>query len=578
MQTRLRISILSPSSADSAETSKDNPHQNIYLSKGKWILPGNPNYERQDRLVAPIDFEDKFSVQWCRDKVSTANSLKRFEDKDPSLENLNNVFNKFVESGYSLFADKRIEIPRFLSLLDSLELDDFSISNDSFIENYLANKFYKNTDKMASPPKKLAKFICRTICEKESNNDFISQFHLNEIENVSFQENCLSNYNALLEKVTSISIEFNNNENVPSFQRSEELLRQNTMTITLFWEPGVLKNIESRVFSPQIGNESVENQIIKEIGIFAIDTVASTVNEVNLYGLSARLPFGDEKNNSIASRKQEETRNKRKHDDLEIEVASKVMFYSQPRHIDLHAALNFESSFVRPIGLHPVHHISFNEYPTPPMNDQLFDCELFAYYRLPNSLFVDRNEFIDKRDVQLVGVWGETDLEIPSYSTNKWGSDSLFRISPNLTANSCNDEFCFDIKFHSRYQSVDANNYYNFSIDKPEIFWACEISESKMSLALEDSQMSKLESEDLLKVFTENILFKNPLDIKNPFNMEGLFTNNTLFYHFDAVNCTDNQDNLSIPIGNLNDYQKISLSLPLIVFFSIFYIFFTIFK
>ena len=113
----------------------------------------------------------------------------------------------------------------------------------------------------------------------------------------------------------------------------------------------------------------------------------------------------------------------------------------------------------------------------PPMNDTLNHetCNLHALYTLSKDVFVDKYQLTQLSQFQsggiknLRGVWGETDLEDPSYKTNGWGSIILIDIEQE------NSELILELPLHLRYlEPLDGGGNRHLDILPPEIFWACE--------------------------------------------------------------------------------------------------------
>lgn len=113
-----------------------------------------------------------------------------------------------------------------------------------------------------------------------------------------------------------------------------------------------------------------------------------------------------------------------------------------------------------------------------PMNDT-FDhdtCSLHAMYTLSNHVFVDKYQLAQLAQFgsggiqEIRGVWGETNLEDPSYHTPGWGSVVLVDISDDLETT-----LTLELPLHLRYlEPVDGGGKRHVDILPPEIFWACE--------------------------------------------------------------------------------------------------------
>jgi hypothetical protein len=113
----------------------------------------------------------------------------------------------------------------------------------------------------------------------------------------------------------------------------------------------------------------------------------------------------------------------------------------------------------------------------PPVNDTLNyeTCGLHALYTLSKDVFVDKYQlnqlaqFKSGGIKELHGVWGETDLEDPSYKTKGWGSIVLLDVETSDSA------MTLELPLHLRYLEPHAGGgYTHLNILSPEVFWACE--------------------------------------------------------------------------------------------------------
>jgi hypothetical protein len=145
-------------------------------------------------------------------------------------------------------------------------------------------------------------------------------------------------------------------------------------------------------------------------------------------------------------------------------------------HIVSTAQLN--TSLSPSYGSHPTLRTSLSrKLLQPPVNDTLSHetCNLHALYTLSKDVFVDKYQLTQLSQFQsggiknLRGVWGETDLEDPSYKTKGWGSIVLVDIDQ------INSELTLELPLHLRYlEPLADGGYRHLNILRPEIFWACE--------------------------------------------------------------------------------------------------------
>ncbi|KAK9452176.1 PIG-X [Limtongia smithiae] len=192
-----------------------------------------------------------------------------------------------------------------------------------------------------------------------------------------------------------------------------------------------------------------------------------------------------------------------------------TLFDFEPRHRKLREPAQYASHFRLPYGLHPKHltHITGNLTMPRTKSKVLTDdansavtCGLYGYYTMPSYLFVDQYQISDLTELpsisgvkRVVGIWGETDLEIPVWMVDKWGSTMLLELQPpvqqqeeDLTdvavaegptvSATVGTGFDIEVPMHSRYE-VPAWNTSTVAHDIPWpiFFWACNgSSESEM--------------------------------------------------------------------------------------------------
>ncbi|KAK9476687.1 PIG-X [Lipomyces japonicus] len=195
-----------------------------------------------------------------------------------------------------------------------------------------------------------------------------------------------------------------------------------------------------------------------------------------------------------------------------------TLFDFSPRHRSLAHPAVIDSHFRLPYGLHPKHVTTIKGDLTPPRSDPIVfadeeiagefanghveyekvDCKLYAYYTLPNFIFVDKYQISDLADAKaggvnrVVGIWGETDLEIPVWIVDKWGSSMLLELVDPLPPASSGlpQTLELEIPMHSRYEVPGWNqSVVKHDMPWPNVFWACSGAiESELSLNPFDSK------------------------------------------------------------------------------------------
>lgn len=141
------------------------------------------------------------------------------------------------------------------------------------------------------------------------------------------------------------------------------------------------------------------------------------------------------------------------------------------------AGSQFTASFETPVGLHPKHVLNITGARAP--HDV---CHLYAKYTIPKQLFLDRYQLADLAVAkpnkpatgELLGVWGETDLEAPAWTVPGWGSEAIVRIRPDVPRDG--PTLAFTLPMHSRYE-VPGNGTDTAAAARmpvPDVFWACQ--------------------------------------------------------------------------------------------------------
>jgi hypothetical protein len=181
----------------------------------------------------------------------------------------------------------------------------------------------------------------------------------------------------------------------------------------------------------------------------------------------------------------------------EDEKASPTHFSFPSRHHPLPSddTSTYSVSFKHPTGLHPTMQLTFSTKKTlqPPRDD---GCYLHTYLTLPSYLFIDKYQFNDRlfldshKLVALHSIAGETDLELPDYAIDKWGSAALFELSsppPSSSGSTSGADSAWNvtIPLHLRYLAPAHNvsGIVTVPVPWPVVFWACTASEgTKMNV------------------------------------------------------------------------------------------------
>lgn len=171
-----------------------------------------------------------------------------------------------------------------------------------------------------------------------------------------------------------------------------------------------------------------------------------------------------------------------------------VMFRSH-RLTRLATESTLDVQFAEPYGLHPILEIAV----TSPKPDG--KCQLFLKLDLPKFIFADQYQFVDLEDrsppCRLLGLWGEKNLEAPTWQVNDAGSTAMMYLSSTDVVNQT-----WSIPLHFRYDVPSAEHRTYHVLPPPLLFWGCQ----------------------------EEILRKDAPGL----NFEAFFPNDTVFYIFDS--------------------------------------------
>ncbi|KAK6203392.1 PIG-X [Scheffersomyces amazonensis] len=265
----------------------------------------------------------------------------------------------------------------------------------------------------------------------------------------------------------------------------------------------------------------LKDNIRKEIGLFIIDKVISSPDDIVLSGIRA-----------ILNKEEAES---------DEEYIFKTLFHIKPRHriVD-----GLSDSRIVENGLHPIIKSTFNSFEEKQDSD-VIECKLYYYINLNKSLIFDKYQSIPV-GANLIVNNGVSNLELPEYKISEWGNEILFEFD-NITTN--NIEFTV----HSRYQLP--SNITNSTVihnSLPQLFYACNVRD-------------------------DYLLDKSPFDTKLSIggNYETYFTGDTVFYHIDHTS----NSSIVVNIPNANDsIDRISTISILTVLFGVGIILFQLFR
>ena len=146
---------------------------------------------------------------------------------------------------------------------------------------------------------------------------------------------------------------------------------------------------------------------------------------------------------------------------------------------------SFRLTTTPPTGLHPKLELSIPGKLVSPLD--YGDCTLNAYFTLPRALFVDKyqlsadnQQLLDSLGIKrLRAVSGETDLEAPAWTRDKWGSRVLIELDIEK-----GDGIKIGLPLHLRYLEPRLQGPPSrVEFAWPSVFWACRSNEwSRMGI------------------------------------------------------------------------------------------------
>ena len=223
----------------------------------------------------------------------------------------------------------------------------------------------------------------------------------------------------------------------------------------------------------------------------------------------------------------------------ESEELSPTFFSFYSRHVQKKGS--YSASFNIPTGLHPKLLLKIAAGKTP-----ADDCSLNAYFTLPKTFFVDKYQLADAQLLESLGLrrlralYGEADLEAPTWTQSRWGSSVLLEIE---SQEGDNDEGVRDVELplHLRYlEPTPGEEYVGQDMPWPVVFWACPSQESEK--------------------FTVN-----PFDRKN-IGYEHMFDNNTVYHHLSPETPRGvTYSSLKVPVLDLENASVVKIATVLMV-------------
>ncbi|KAG0637236.1 PIG family protein [Tuber brumale] len=182
-----------------------------------------------------------------------------------------------------------------------------------------------------------------------------------------------------------------------------------------------------------------------------------------------------------------------------------TMFSFASRHHRLESTFSITTAL--PPGLHPKLKVSIHDPVKPPPNGGN-QCTLNAYFTLPAALFIDKyqlssdnQQLLDSLSIKRIkAISGETDLEAPVWTREKWGSRVLIEVDTKKGENGVELELPLHLRYlEPRYGGTTTKVDFAW----PSVFWACG-SERWKKMAVNPFDRLHLGWEDL---FPEQVMY-----------------------------------------------------------------------
>ncbi|KAJ4846032.1 hypothetical protein Tsubulata_002547 [Turnera subulata] len=109
-------------------------------------------------------------------------------------------------------------------------------------------------------------------------------------------------------------------------------------------------------------------------------------------------------------------------------------------------------------------------------------CNVIIVERLPSGVFADPFELqhlLERGVFSRVAVVGDTNLELPSFLSNRSAVEIHIAAGPNILLGHMNElEISVDLPLHARYPPLDDTGYSNVEFGSPDVFMCCSAQET----------------------------------------------------------------------------------------------------
>ncbi|QCE16801.1 phosphatidylinositol glycan [Vigna unguiculata] len=136
-------------------------------------------------------------------------------------------------------------------------------------------------------------------------------------------------------------------------------------------------------------------------------------------------------------------------------------------------------------------------------------CELIIIERLPSGVFADPFElqhFVQRGVFSDIAVFGDTNLELPSFLSNRSAVEIHLVVDPNILQDPT--DIKTELPLHARYQSLNESGYSTVEFGAPDMLVRCSTKDR-----VENRCFLKLEKGDA-NVYGSRIVWRIPSGIK----------------------------------------------------------------
>ncbi|XP_028754637.1 phosphatidylinositol-glycan biosynthesis class X protein-like [Neltuma alba] len=147
--------------------------------------------------------------------------------------------------------------------------------------------------------------------------------------------------------------------------------------------------------------------------------------------------------------------------------------------------------------------IKFQTQPTNSVSERInYSCQLIIIERLPSGVFADPFELqhlVQRRVFHDIAVFGDTNLELPSFMSNRSAVEIHLNVDPNIFYQSA--DINLELPLHARYQPLNESGYSTVKFGTPDVLVHCgtrENVENQSCFSRATSEDAKMSGGDIV--------------------------------------------------------------------------------